>query len=184
MELFLSYLQDYNGAFTMLAVIIVALVSHFSYRSILKNIKEVPKPYVVLYLTKLNHDESVNYFVMENFGKVVANNIKVTMYPELQIEYPRDNPIELFFEYPISFLAPSQKIMSALPAGDYTDRRYDCTLTYQGDKGESYSRTQTIDFTYTKYLLFSASPENKIAKNTEKIYQSLDDILTKLPRQI
>lgn len=182
MELFLSYLQDYNGALTMLAVIIIALFSHFSYRSILKNLTEVPKPYVVLYLTKLNHDESVNYFVLENFGKVVANNIKITIFPELRIEYPRDNPVPLFFDYPISFLAPSQKILSALPTGDYAERRYDCTLTYQGDNGEIFTRTQTIDFAYTKYLLFSASPENKIAKNTEKIYQSLDDILTKLPR--
>ncbi len=182
MEIFLSYLQDYNGALTMLAIIIVALVSHFSYRSMVKNLREVHKPYVVLYLSKINHDESVNYFVMENFGKVVANNIEVNMYPELKIEYPKDNPIPLFFDYTISFLAPSQRIMSALPPGDYTDKRYECTITYQGENGEIYNRTQTIDFFYTKYLLFSASPENKIAKNTEKIYESLDDILMKLPK--
>lgn len=182
MEIFLSYLQDYNGALTMLAIIIVALVSHFSYRSMVKNLREVHKPYVVLYLTKINHDESVNYLVMENFGKVVANNIKVNMYPELKAEYPKDNPIPLFFDYPISFLAPSQRIMSALPPGEYTDRRYDCTITYQGENGEVYNRTQIFDFLYTKYLLFSASPENKIAKNTEKIYESLDDILMKLPK--
>jgi len=138
MELFLSYLRDYSGALTMLAIIIFAIVTHFSYRSILKNQKEVPKPYVVLYLTKLNHDESVNYVVLENFGKVVANNIRVNTYPELKIEYPKDNPIPLFFDYTIPFLAPSQKIMSALPAGDYTDKRYDCTLTYQGDNGEKH----------------------------------------------
>lgn len=181
MDLFLSYLQDYSGALTMLAVIIGVLFVSISYRSVLKNLKkEKPKPYVVLYLTKLNHDESVNYIVLENFGSTAAENIKVTIFPELKVEYPKDNPFPLFFDYPISFLAPSQKIMSALPPGDHTDRRYESVIKYQGTGGESYTTKQTIDFAYTKYLLFSTSPENKIVKNMEKISRTLDEISAKL----
>lgn len=182
MEVILSYLQDYNGALTMLAVIIVALITFFSYRSLLKNQREIPKPNVALYLTKLNHDESTNYFVLENYGKEGASKIQITMYPEFKVEFPKDNPFSLFIDYPISFLAPSQKIMSALPTGDYVNRRYDCTITYQDDNGKNYLRKQIIDFAYTKALLFSTSPENKIAKNTEKITQTLEDISSKISR--
>ena len=181
MDLFLSYLQDYNGALTLLAVLIVILFATISYRSVLKNIKkENPKPYVVLYLTKLNHDESVNYIVLENFGNVAAENIRVTMFPEFKVEYPKDNPFTLFFNHPISFLAPSQKIMSALPAGDHTDRRYESVIKYQGANGENHTTKQTIDFAYAKYLLFSTSPENKIARNLEKISRTLDEISAKI----
>jgi hypothetical protein len=139
------------------------------------------EPHVVLYLTKLQHDESVNYFVLENFGRKVALNVSVNMNPDLKIEYPKDNPFPLFFDQRISVLAPSQKIVSALPPGEYTERRYDCTISYQDDWNHIHTRKQIIDFSFTKYLLFSPSPENRIAKNTEKVSQLLETIVAGSP---
>lgn len=179
---FLQILADYDGSIGMAATVILAIIILVLVRNVKKNVKEMTQPYVVLYLTKLQTDEAVNYFVLENFGKRAASNVVVSMYPELLIEYPKAYPFPLFFERPISVLAPSQRIMTALPPGDYLDKRYDCTITYRGDRNESYTRKQVMDFAYTKQLLFSISPENKIARSTERISQYLEDILVRLDR--
>lgn len=176
MESVLQVLKDYNGIIGLAGTLILALVLISLVKSVQKSIREIGQPHVVLYLTKLQHDESVNYFVLENFGKRAALNIAVRMNPELKIEYPKDNPFPLFFDHRISVLAPSQRIVSALPPGEYMNLRYDCTITYQGDKNEGFTRKQIIDFAYTKHLLFSPSPENKIAKSTEKISNLLEAI--------
>jgi len=176
MQGFLQVLKDYNGTMAVTATLLLSIVLILLVKSLQKTIKDTTQPYVVLYLTKLQHDESVNYFVLENFGKKAALNISVRVNPELKIEFPKDNPYPLFFDNRISVLAPSQRIISALPSGDYVDWRYDCTLTYQSDENEMFTRKQVIDFAYTKKLLFSNSPENKIARNTEKMCGILESL--------
>lgn len=176
MELALQILRDYNGIIGLAATLILAIVLISAVKSMRKSILELGQPHVVLYLTKLHHDESVNYFVLENFGKRVALNTSVRMNPELKIEYPPEHPFPLFLDNRISVLAPGQKIVSALPPGEYMNLRYDCTITYQGDHNEAFTRKQIIDFAYTRNLLFSPSPENKIAKSTEKISNLLEAI--------
>lgn len=172
---FLQVLKDYNGIIGMAATIVLGLIILAVLKYIKKSVQEINQPYVVLYLTKMQADESVNYLVLENFGKRAALNITVRMDPELKVEFPKDNPFLLFIDHRISVLAPAQRIVSALPPGEYTERKYDCTINYEGDRKGSYTRKQALDFSYTKQILFSISPENKIAKNTEKIANILEE---------
>jgi len=139
-----------------------------------KSFRDLTQPYVVLYLTKMQEDESVNYFVLENFGPRAALNISVQTSPELKIEFPKDHSFPLFFDSRITVLAPHQRITSALPPGEYTRERYDCTITYQNDENKVFTRKQILDFTFTEYLLFSPGPPNRIAKSAEKIAQLLE----------
>ncbi|HHV65489.1 MAG TPA: hypothetical protein GXX46_10520 [Peptococcaceae bacterium] len=164
----------YNGIIGMSATLILALIILGLVKTVKKSVKEITQPYVVLYLTKLQTDESVNYLVLENFGQRAALNIAVDINPELEIEYPKGSPFSLFIEHRISVLAPAQRIMTALPPGDYMEKRYDCIITYQDDKKELYTRKQILDFSYLKRLLFAPSPQNRIAKNLEKISQYLE----------
>ncbi|NLI92048.1 MAG: hypothetical protein GX434_07500 [Peptococcaceae bacterium] len=171
---FLQVLKEYNGAIGMAAILLFSIILTSRVGSIKKSLKQMVQPYVVLYLTKLQEDESVNYFVLENFGKKAALNISVRTNPELKIEFPKDHPFPLFFDNRISVLAPSQRIVSALPPGEYVNMRYDCTITYQNDENEVFTKKQILDFSFTKNLLFSPSPENRTAKSLEKISQLLE----------
>ncbi|RNC29183.1 MAG: hypothetical protein AWM53_00832 [Candidatus Dichloromethanomonas elyunquensis] len=174
MNSLLQVLKEYNGAIGMAAILIFSSTLIFTVSSFEKSLQDIIQPYVVLYLTKLQEDESINYFVLENFGKKAALNIAVRTNPELKIEFPKDHPFPLFFDNRISVLAPAQRIVSALPPGEYVNLRYDCTIIYQNDENRIFAKKQIIDFGYTKNLLFSPSPENRIAKNTEKIAHLLE----------
>lgn len=174
-EYILPILKDYDGIIGMTATVIMAIIILSVLKNVKKSVHEISQPYVVLYLTKMQGDESVNYLVLENFGKRAALNITIDMNPELKVEFPKDNPFLLFIDHRISVLAPAQKIVSALPPGEYTERRYDCTISYEGDHKEIYTRKQVLDFSYTKQILFSVSPESKIAKNTEKIAKIMEE---------
>lgn len=164
----------YNGIIGMAATLIMAIIILILIRTVKKSVKEITQPYVVLYLTKMQNDEAVNYLVLENFGQRAALNIAVSLNPELEIEYPKGHPFSLFIDQRISILAPGQRIMTALPPGGYLEKRYDCTITYQDERHKSYSGKQILDFSYLKQILFSSSPETKMAKSLEKIAQAFD----------
>lgn len=119
----LSFLQTYNGAFSVIGTLIVAVLTFFSVFISMRTLKEMKitreeanRPYVIVYLNKEPRDVWFELCI-KNFGKTAARIENLTIVPQLRTYSGKS--VDVAFKNTV--LMPNQKIHTLFLKEDNAD---------------------------------------------------------------